>query len=160
MHTKEHLAALMPSGPALVLNTLRWATELRSPEALHLPAAGRRAESLKEAELKMAEQLIDGMATPWDPGRYHDHFAEAIHKLVAAKAEAGGTMQVTPMEPLQAEGAPSNVVDLAALLKESLAGHKAPAARRSARAPAAKTSAPRKAAASRTRAAPARKRAA
>jgi DNA end-binding protein Ku len=160
MHTKEHLAALMPSGPALVLNTLRWATELRSPEALQLPAAGRRAEGLKEAELKMAGQLIDGMASSWDPARYHDQFAEAIHKLVAAKAEAGGTMQVTPMEPLQAEGAPSNVVDLSELLKQSLAGHKPPAAKRSARAAAAKTAAPRKAPASRTRAAPARKRAA
>jgi DNA end-binding protein Ku len=159
MHTKEHLAALMPSGPALVLNTLRWATELRSPEALHLPAAGRRAESLKEPELKMAGQLVDGMTTAWNPARYHDQFAEAIGQLVEAKARAGGTQQVTPMEPIQGTAAPSNVVDLTALLKESLAGHPHAAAKRSACAPSAKTTAARKTTPSHARTAPARKRA-
>lgn len=40
LHNKEHLAALIPAGPALMLGTLRWADELRSPEALDLPTAG------------------------------------------------------------------------------------------------------------------------
>ena len=41
MHTKEHLAALIASGPALMLNTIRWASEMRSPDALKLPPAGK-----------------------------------------------------------------------------------------------------------------------
>src|SRR5262249_18409877 len=67
MHTKEHLAALMPTGPALALDTLRWATELRSLDALKLPPAGRHAVNLKESELKMAGELIDGMTEAWNP---------------------------------------------------------------------------------------------
>ncbi|WP_382327243.1 Ku protein [Hydrogenophaga sp. UC242_50] len=53
MHTKEHLAALIPMGPALVLNTIRWASEIRPVEDLKLPAAGKSAAGVKAAELKM-----------------------------------------------------------------------------------------------------------
>ena len=38
MHTKEHLAALIPSGAALMLNTIRWASEMRPADELKLPA--------------------------------------------------------------------------------------------------------------------------
>ncbi|HEY5285165.1 MAG TPA: Ku protein, partial [Polyangia bacterium] len=43
MHTTEHLAALIPSGPALILNTIRWASEIRSVSELKLPADGKTA---------------------------------------------------------------------------------------------------------------------
>lgn len=65
LHNKEHLAALIPAGPALMLGTLRWANEVRSPEELDLPKEGAAANSLKPAELKMAQQLIEEMTAPW-----------------------------------------------------------------------------------------------
>ena len=155
MHTKEHLAALMPAGPALILNTLRWATEMRDPAALNLPAAGKSGPSLKEGELKMAGQLIGELTTTWKAEQYHDRFAEEIHKLIAAKADSGEAKQVTPVESVE-EGAGSNVVDLTALLKSSLGRGRADAP--PAAAPARKKSTPaRKASAAKK--APARKRA-
>ena len=120
MHTKEHLAALMPDGPMLVLNTLRWATEIRTWDQLRLPAAGTSATNLKDAELKMAGQLIGELTVKWKPDAYHDHFAEAIRQLIKAKVAAGKTHQVTPIEAPMDSAAPSNVVDLTALLKNSL----------------------------------------
>ncbi len=127
MHTKEHLAALMPDGPMLVLNTLRWATEVREWDQLRIPAAGKAAASLKDAELKMAKQLVGELTVKWKADAYHDNFAEAIRKLIAAKVAAGKTHEVTPIEqPLDAS-APSNVVDLTALLKNSLGKRRAPA---------------------------------
>ena len=127
MHTKEHLAALMPDGPMLVLNTLRWASEIRKWNELRIPDAGKAATSIKDAELKMARQLVSELTVKWKADTYHDNFAEAIRKLIAAKVEAGATHDVTPLEsPLDA-GAPSNVVDLTALLKNSL-GKRRPAA--------------------------------
>jgi DNA end-binding protein Ku len=126
MHSKAHLAALMPAGPALVLNTLRWSTEVRPMEELKLPAAGKGAG---ESELKMARQLIGELTGHWKPAEFHDHFAEDIRKLVAAKAAAGKSFEVTPMEPVSAKEAPSNVVDLSALLKQSLARRHGAAAR-------------------------------
>jgi len=127
MHTKEHLAALMPDGPMLVLNTLRWSSEVRDWDELRIPAAGKGAASLKESELKMARQLVGELTVKWKADAYQDQFAEAIHKLIKAKVAAGNTHEVTPIEqPLDAS-APSNVVDLTALLKNSLGKRKAPA---------------------------------
>jgi DNA end-binding protein Ku len=127
MHTKEHLAALMPDGPMLVLNTLRWATEVRTWDELHVPAAGKAAASLKDAELKMAGQLVSELTVKWKADAYHDNFAEAIHGLIKAKVAAGNTQEVTPVESPVDNAAPSNVVDLTALLKNSLGKRRGPA---------------------------------
>jgi len=162
MHTKEHLAALMPDGPMLVLNTLRWASEVRTWSELRIPAAGKTAASLKEAELKMAGQLVSELTVKWQADTYRDNFAQAIQQLIKAKVDAGHTHEVTPIESPMDGAAPSNVVDLTALLKNSLgkrrgaagetvAAAKAPARR--AKPAAARSSPPAR------KAAPARKRA-
>ncbi len=127
MHTKEHLAALMPDGPMLVLNTLRWATEVRKWDELRIPAAGKAAANLKEAELKMAGQLVSELTVKWKADTFHDNFAEAINNLIKAKVAAGKTHEVTPIESPVDNAAPSNVVDLTALLKNSLGKRRAPA---------------------------------
>jgi len=119
MHTKEHLAALMPDGPVLVLDTLRWASEVRDWSELRIPAAGKSA-AIKDAELKMARQLVSELTVKWKADAYHDNFAEAIQKLIKAKVAAGATYEVTPVESPVDASAPSNVVDLTALLKNSL----------------------------------------
>ena len=124
MHTKEHLAALIPTEGALLLNTLRWDGEIRATEELKLPAKGRTAAGLKQAELKMAAQLIGDMTGPWKSGDFSDTFNEAILKLVSVKVEAGQTTPVTPLENVPASGGTNNVVDLTDLLKKSLAKRK------------------------------------
>jgi len=124
MHTKEHLAALVPTGAALVLNTIRWASEIRALDELKLPAAGKTAAGLKPAELKMAEQLISDMTGPWDAQAYTDKFSAAVQALVSKKVAAGETQTVTPMEQTASEVGASNVVDLTALLAASLAKRK------------------------------------
>jgi DNA end-binding protein Ku len=131
LHNKEHLAALIPAGPALMLGVLRWAEEIRSPDALDLPKAG--SAGLKPAELKMAQQLIAQMTSDWKPEQFKDDFTEAIHKLVAAKAKAGKKATVQPFEEAPDMEA-SNVVDLTELLRQSLGGKaKAPAKKAAAR---------------------------
>ncbi len=127
MHTKEHLAALMPDGPMLVLNTLRWATEIRGWDELRIPPAGKAAANLKDAELKMAGQLVSELTVTWKADAYHDNFADAIKALIKAKVEAGNTHEVRPVEAPADNGAPSNVVDLTALLRNSLGKRRAPA---------------------------------
>ena len=129
MHNKEHLAALIPSGAALMLNTIRWATEMRPPDELKLPAQGKSSTSLKPTELKMAAQLISDMTGPWKAGDYTDTFAEAVKALVKQKVDAGKTEQVTPLEDASEVASASNVVDLTALLAKSLERRKAPAAK-------------------------------
>ena len=109
MHTKEHLAAL-------VLNTIRWASEIRALDDLKLPAAGKNA-----AGLKMAAQPIGDMTGPWDAQAYTGKFSAAVQALVIKKVAAGETETVTPLEETPSAGGAGNVVDLTELLAASLA---------------------------------------
>lgn len=124
MHTKERLAALIPSGAALVLNTIRWASEIRPMEELKLPAEGKTAAGLKPGELKMAAQLIGEMTGPWKSDDYSDKFSDAILALVSKKVEAGETATVATLEAEPSEARAANVVDLTDLLAKSLAKRK------------------------------------
>jgi DNA end-binding protein Ku len=157
IQTRQHLAALVPAGPALVLNLLRWGSEIRSWEELDLPKAGRKAAGLSERELKMASQLVADMAIHWNPDDYHDTFREDIMALVKRKAEAGQTHEVEALEPVEAgEKRGAEVIDLTELLKRSLGGRgeqggsaRKPArrgtgARKAAAKPAGETARPRK----------------
>ena len=123
MHTKEHLAALIPAGPALMLNTLRWAAEIRPWSELKLPEEGKAATKLKDTELKMARQLIADMTETFQADHYEDKFTDAVHALVQQRAAAGQTEQV---EPLEADTEPraGNVIDLTELLAQSLGKRK------------------------------------
>ncbi|MEO8836882.1 MAG: Ku protein, partial [Caldimonas sp.] len=96
MHTKERLAALIPDGEALMLNTIRWADEIRPRDEIALPPKG--AGKPKEGELKMAVQLIHDMTAAWKPQAYTDKFTTAIHELAARRVKAGKTEKVTSLE--------------------------------------------------------------
>ena len=124
MHTKERLAALIPDGDALLLNTIRWAEELRPRDDIAFPAAGKGAAKPKEGEMKMAVQLIRDMTGAWKPADYADKFTAAIHTLAAQRLKAGETEKVTPLEDAGEGAAQSNVVDLTELLKKSLSTRK------------------------------------
>ncbi len=121
IHTKEHLAALIPSGPALILNTIRWASEIRPADEFKLPAEGKDAAILKPSEMKMAAKLISDMTGKWKAEAYTDTFSAAVDRLVKQKVKAGKTESVTPLENATAEDGVSNVIDLTELLAKSLA---------------------------------------
>lgn len=121
INTRQHLAVLVPSGPALILNLLRWGGDIKSFEALKLPPAGAKAAGLKEGELKMARQLIEEMSSPWDADDFRDSFKDEIMRLVRQKADAGEVQSVEKAGALPAK-AGAEVIDLTELLKRSLQG--------------------------------------
>lgn len=125
--TKQHLAALVPSGSALVLNLLRWGDEVKTLDSLDLPAAGKK--NVSAAELKMAKQLVDEMSGPWNPEDFKDEFRLQVMKLVEKKAKAGeGKTVIEPEEQAPQSG---EVIDLTALLQRSLKGGRRSAPRKS-----------------------------
>ena len=137
IRSKQHLAVVLPCGPALVLNLLRWGGEIRSWEDLPLPKSGKSAAGIRDAEMKMARQLIEDMSGHWSAQDFRDDFHKAIMKLVEAKAKAGDTATVEPLEDApESQGA--DVIDLTELLRRSLRGGAKAAA------PAPSASAPRK----------------
>jgi DNA end-binding protein Ku len=76
IQTKQHLAVLIPCGPALVLNLLRWGGEIRSWEDLRLPPNDAKSAGVKDAELNMAKQLIEGMTAHWSADDFRDSFKD------------------------------------------------------------------------------------
>jgi DNA end-binding protein Ku len=125
MHNKQHLAALIPIGPVLALNTLRWAGEVRPYDELKLPDENRKKAGVTPRELEMAKKLIDDMSDRWDPSAYHDTFHDDIMALVDRKISEGKTEEIGEVEE-PAETRPSaDILDLSELLKRSLGKGKA-----------------------------------
>ncbi|ROM49093.1 Ku protein [Pseudomonas poae] len=128
LHTKQHLAALMPLESALVLVMLRWPAEVRSLDELEL-GSDVTEPSLAKGELDMAKRLVEDMSADWQPDDYRDSFQDKIMALVEKKAKAGKIEDVETQEGSE-ERKTADVIDLTELLKRSLAGKpakKAPA---------------------------------
>ena len=120
IQTKQHLAALIPSGPALVLNLLRWGDEIRSWENLSFPAEGTEEVGITDKELKMAEQLVMDMSGKWDPDEFRDSFKDEIMKLVQEKVETGDIQTVAQPEEVELQRGGAQILDLTELLQRSL----------------------------------------
>jgi DNA end-binding protein Ku len=132
MHGKQHLAALIPTPQAIVLNTLRWATEIRDHRDIDLPETGLKGAAIKPKELAMATQLIESMSEKWDPAQYRDTFRDDIMALVRKKVKDGLADQITDLKAEEPEEHTSGDIDLTELLKQSLRAPARPIPRKSA----------------------------
>src|SRR6266849_1527586 len=120
MHNREYTVFLRPHEGGLMLHTMYYAEEVRRVEGFGAPDV-----ELKDAEVKVAHQLIEALAADWNPEKYHDSFQENVKKLIETKLEGGKIAEVEKPKKL------APVVDLMAALKQSLAemeGKKKPAA--------------------------------
>ncbi len=130
LRSRQYLAALVARGEVLVLNTLRYAHEVRDPKEIIVPPEDLGKLGVSAPELRMAEQLVEGMSDRWDPAAYRDEYRDDLLALVEEKVKAGQAHVIAEPgkedEPRRAE-----VVDLMPLLRKSLAsvGKDAPAAK-------------------------------
>ena len=92
LRQREHLAALEPFDEALVLTTMRYADEIRSPKEL-----GVSKTSGSPAEMKLARQLVDSLSDKWKPQEYHDTYTDVLRQLIEAKVK--GEEIVVPEMP-------------------------------------------------------------
>ena len=117
IRTRQHVAVLLPMDELLVLNTLRYADELRPAGDLELP--GHAKASAREVE--MALRLVKEMSEKWKPEKYHDTYRDDLLARIKEKVKAGETREIT--EPEDEKKAPrkgAEVIDLMALLKRSV----------------------------------------
>ncbi|WNF52846.1 Ku protein [Pseudomonas sp. SG20052] len=142
LHTRQHLAALMPLESAMVLVMLRWPAEVRSLDTLELGPEVTKPE-LAKGELDMAKRLVQDMSANWKPEDYRDSFEDKIMALVEKKANEGKIEDVETATG-EEERKTADVIDLTELLKRSLGGKTAgkakPAAKPAANKKATKTS--------------------
>src|SRR3989440_9201571 len=111
LRQREQLATLRVKDNVLVLTTMLWPDEVRTPNFDFLD----EDLTVRPQELAMAESLIDSMAADFTPEAYNDNYREALQQVIEAKVE--GREVVAPVEE---ESAPTAAVDLMAALRASV----------------------------------------
>ncbi|WP_327126339.1 non-homologous end joining protein Ku [Streptomyces sp. NBC_01727] len=109
-HSRERLGLLSVRDDALVLHSMKWPDEVRSPDELAPDAI-----DLDEDEIQRAMELMDSMTTD-DISGYRDHYRDALEELIAAKSEGKELPEPAEGEEQQ----PGQVVDLMAALNASV----------------------------------------
>lgn len=123
LRNRQHLAALLVVGKALVLNTMRFADEVVPIEDLSLPAGGK-GKAASPREVAMAAKLVKDMSEDWKPEQYRDTYRDDLMARIHAKIKAGKTHLLTPAsEEAAPSGKGAKVIDMMALLKQSI-GHR------------------------------------
>ncbi len=115
LRQRESLAILRVREGVLVLETLLWPDEVRTPDFGFLDDD----IEVRPQELRMAESLIESMTVDFDPDEYHDSYREAVLELVEAKTEGREVFQ--PEAPQADTGGGSSLADA---LRASLAAAK------------------------------------
>jgi DNA end-binding protein Ku len=113
MRAKEHLVAIRPVDGVLCLETMRYADEIVPANDVVGPI--EEGDEPSERELAMARQLVESLATEFDPEKYHDTYREELLALIERKA-AGEEIVARPV--VEETG---KVLDLMAALEASLA---------------------------------------
>ena len=111
MHNREYTVLLRPDQGGIVLHTMFYENEVRRLENFGAPGV-----EVKEAEVKVAMQLIEALEAKFEPEKYHDTFEDNLREMIKAKLEG---REVTAAEKPK-KAAP--VTDLMAALRQSLAG--------------------------------------
>jgi len=134
------------AGEVIVLQTMMWPDEIRQPDF------SVEAGEVKDAEVKMAQMLIETLSGDFDPSEFEDDYADAVNAVVKAKIEGGEVQRTETSAKTGGE-----VVDLLAALQRSVEAAKtsrgesepAPAKKATAKKTAAKKTPAKKAAAAR-----------
>ena len=108
LSNKERLVAVEPFAGGLLLSTLRASDEVRAAEF-------DKIKGDVDAEMvEMAETIMNRLSRKFDPANFHDRYQDALRALVESKVK-GVAPSAAPIEE------PSNVIDLMAALKQSVA---------------------------------------
>ncbi|UVT17910.1 MAG: Ku protein [Nitrospira sp.] len=122
IRTRQYVAALLPVDDVIVLNTLRYADEVKPAGKLDALPKSLKTVGVTPKEADMAMKLVEEMTGDWDPKDYHDTYHEDLLKLIDKRIKAGQTEVIAASEGEETEEEPKrgDVVDLMALLKRSV----------------------------------------
>jgi len=113
IRTRQHLAAVKPQKNGLMLELMHFPEELLDASEFKGPTE----TAVGKAELQMARQLIDSMASEWRPEQYTDEYHQALERIIEEKVKRGG--REIPAAHAKKKH-PTNVVDLVSVLQQSL----------------------------------------
>jgi DNA end-binding protein Ku len=117
MHNREHVVVLRPGRHGMILHTMYYNDEIRALDEFRT-----HRDMVKDKELLMAVQLVEALASSFEPEKYKDTYRETLRSMIEAKVQG---QEVVAQPPAQ-ELAP--VIDIMEALKSSLASIKKPPA--------------------------------
>ena len=120
IRVKQHLAALIPIDDMIVLNLLRYADDMHAMDQYNVPKTLTGKTAVSPKEMQMALSLVEGMTEKWDPKLYKDNYRNDLMKLIEKRIKSKQTKMLDESEPPEVAPA-SNIVDIMALLKQSIA---------------------------------------
>jgi DNA end-binding protein Ku len=112
LRDKEHLVAVRPGADVLIVETMYFADEIRTPseELDSLP----QDVSFEGRELDVAKKLVESLTVEWSPENYHNTYRARVEELIERKREGEAVV-------FETERPKSNVIDLMAALEASVA---------------------------------------
>lgn len=111
IRSKQSLAALRIKDQVLIMETIFWPDEIRSPSALNL---GVDRSKLHDNEIKMAVSLIENLSTSFEPAKYQNEYRQTLWELIESKIVGKEVVAAAPVADRD------NVVDLMEALKASV----------------------------------------
>ena len=119
IRTRQYLAVVIPHEDLLLMDTVRYADEIKSAEDLGVGSSVLHAKATSK-ELDMALRLIDDMAEKWKPEKFKDTYRRDLMARIKEKIKKGQTEEITEPEKGPKERESAEVIDLMALLKKSV----------------------------------------
>lgn len=129
---QEVLVSLKPCGRGLVLETLRYADEVNRATNYFRDIGDAKPDP---ELLDLATALIERKTGPFDASEFHNHYVDALHRLIEKKAKDKGKRVLEDVGEREAPARGTNVVDLMAALKASVEGGRSSSRSRTATAP-------------------------
>lgn len=119
MRGHEYLVAIVADNGVLRADTLRYADEIRTPEAIGLP----KSQKVPAAKLARFTKAIDGLKqSKLDLSELEDRDAQALRELAESKQKNDeGVIHQRGLEDAETgEGDSAQIIDLMAVLRKSL----------------------------------------
>src|SRR5260370_23170993 len=90
MERREHILIVGPGPEGMTLHTMFYTNEIRAAESVPTDKI-----EVKEQEKKLAQQLIESLAAPFEPQKYRDEYQENVHAMITAKRKGHTLTEVS-----------------------------------------------------------------
>jgi DNA end-binding protein Ku len=132
MHNREHIVIFRPGHHGLLMHTMYYSNEIKKVEEFRTDTS-----LVKDKEVDLARMLVESLAAPFEPEKYHDTYRDNLQALIDAKIKGEEIVQPPAQEP-------AKVIDIMEALKQSLLISKKPATSATEIAPAEAPAGPKK----------------
>lgn len=115
MHNREHIVIFRPGRHGLLMHTMYYSHEIRKIDEFRTDTS-----VVRDAEVKLAEMLVESLAAAFEPDKYKDTYRDHLQTMIDAKVKGQDVVTLPAHEP-------AKVIDIMEALKQSLAISKKPA---------------------------------